>query len=195
MEVFVATANAHKVEEIAAILAPMGLTVRSLLDHPELPEAPETHDTFEGNALQKAQFAFDRLGIPALADDSGLEVDALGGAPGVHSKRYSAEATAASNNQKLLQALHGQSHRTARFRCVVALVTGSWSGTVSGACEGQILGELKGDGGFGYDPLFAPDDLPGRSMAEATPAEKNAISHRGRGFRQVPDLLRRAGLT
>ena len=185
-----ATHNAHKVQEVRQILEGSGIQVQSLADLGFHEDPPETGDTFEANALQKARFVAERLGQPCIADDSGLEVDALDGAPGVHSKRYTPEATAPANNAKLLTALEGHVDRTARFRCVLALVDGAQQGTVSGACEGHILERLSGEGGFGYDPLFGPQEAPGRSMAELTPEEKNAISHRGRAFRQLPQLLR-----
>lgn len=191
-QLVVATNNAHKLEEIRAILADAGLVGVEVLglDHwPELPEPPEDQDTFEGNALQKARFVFERLGLPAVADDSGIEVDALGGAPGVHSKRFTPEATATSNNQRLLDELSGRSDRGARFRCALALVTAQGEQTASGSCEGTIGTGLRGLAGFGYDPLFMPVDHPGRSMAELSAGEKNAISHRGRAFRHLPAML------
>lgn len=194
MRLLLATHNAHKVDEIRAILAAAGdamagIEVVGLDAFPDIPEAPEDHDTFVENALQKAHFVFERAGIPCVADDSGLEVDALGGAPGVKSKRYTPEATAASNNAKLLRELDGRSDRTARFRCVLALVTADGQWTADGACEGTIAHAESGGGGFGYDPLFVPDGEGGRSMAELRPDEKNRISHRGRAFAQLPGLL------
>lgn len=194
MKLLFATTNAHKAEEVRAILADTDIELITLADHPDLPEPPETGNTFEANALQKATFIHERLRCPVIADDSGIEVDALDGAPGVHSKRFSPEATHEANNTLLLSRLEGRDDRTARFRCVLALVTDDFQGTVSGACEGRIAHALSGSEGFGYDPLFVPDDLGGRSMAEASMAEKNAISHRGRAFRQLGDLLTRAGV-
>ncbi len=194
MHLFFATANAHKADEVRAILHGTGLTLTTLLDHPELPEPPEDEATFVGNALAKARFVFERLQVPVIADDSGLEVDALDGAPGVHSKRFSPEATHDANNALLLHRLDGHTDRHARFRCVLALKTANFEGTVDGTCEGTIATARRGTAGFGYDPLFLPDDLRGRTMAEATLAEKNAISHRGRAFRELPALLRQAGL-
>ena len=194
MQLVFASTNAHKASEVAALLRGTALTVRTLAHYPDIPEPPEDADTFEGNALAKARFVFARLGVPAIADDSGLEVDALGGAPGVHSKRFSPEATHATNNALLLDRLRGVRDRTARFRCVVALVAPGFEDTVHGACAGHIVDSARGVAGFGYDPLFAADALGGRTMAEATMDEKNAISHRGAAFRQLPDLLARAGL-
>ena len=189
MQLVFATHNAHKAEEVRLILAGSGVTVRTLADLGWHEEVPETGSTFVANALQKARHVHAALGLPCVADDSGLEVDGLGGRPGVHSKRYSPEATAASNNRLLLQELAGGQDRTARFRCVIALVGVGEDRTVSGACEGRIAQALSGAGGFGYDPLFLPDETPGRSMAELSADEKNAISHRGRAFRQLPTLL------
>lgn len=194
MRLILATTNAHKAREIAGILKGTGLELTTLAELPDLPEPPETGDTFAANALQKARFVHERLGLPVIADDSGIEVDALGGAPGVHSRRFSPEATAEANNALLLERLAGRDDRVARFRCVVALVTDTFEGTVAGACEGVVVDAPRGHQGFGYDPLFVPDDLDGRTMAEATMVEKNAISHRGRAFRQLPRLLADAGL-
>lgn len=194
MKLVFATTNAHKATEVRAILAGTGIVLETLADHPDIPEPPETGDTFEANALQKAHFVYARLGVPVIADDSGLEVDALGGAPGVHSKRFSPEATHEANNTLLLSKLAGITERRGRFRCTLALVTGDWEGTVSGACEGAIAEGLSGSEGFGYDPVFLPDVLEGRTMAEASMAEKNAISHRGAAFAQLSALLARAGI-
>ncbi len=184
-----ATNNAHKVEEVRQILAGHGVVVQSLADLGLDLDPPETGSTFEANALQKARYVFEHTGQATVADDSGIEVDALDGAPGVYSKRFSPEATAEANNRLLLERLADANDRTARFRCVIAVVDGRGERYASGACEGQIATELSGEGGFGYDPLFLPDEAVGRSMAELSAAEKNAISHRGRAFRQLPGLL------
>jgi len=192
MKLVVATGNRHKREEIYAILAAQGLRgveVLGLDRWPELPEPPEEAGTFTGNALDKARFVFAHTGLPTVADDSGLEVDALGGAPGVHSKRFSPDATAEANNALLLSRLAGEQRREARFRCVLALVSAAGERTVAVACEGRIATSPRGVGGFGYDPLFLPDEAPGRTMAELSSAEKNTISHRGRAFRHLPALL------
>lgn len=145
----------------------------------DLGDPPETGDTFLANALQKARFGFSGTGELCLADDSGLEVDALGGRPGVWSKRYSTEGTDAANNSRLLLELGDTSHRSARYRCVIALVGPAMARTCEGACEGAIGRAPRGSGGFGYDPLFLPMRAPGRTMAELTPVEKDAVSHRG----------------
>lgn len=197
MKLLLATNNAHKLDEIRALLASQELgsvEVVGLSAFPDLPEAPETQDTFEGNALQKARFAAERTGLLCVADDSGLEVDALGGAPGVRSKRFSPEATAAANNALLLARLDGVADRRGRFVCALAVVHGGAERVTRGTCEGAIGAALQGDGGFGYDPLFWPDATPGRSMAELSKAEKNAISHRGAAFRQLPGLLADLGV-
>ena len=184
-----ASNNAHKLEEVSRILEPLGIQVRPIEDFPDIPEPPETADTFEGNALQKARFVFERTGLSTIADDSGLEVDALNGAPGVHSKRFTPEATAASNNARLLIELDGVLERTARFVCALALVTHTGERTVRGTVEGEIGLSMKGEGGFGYDPLFLPNEAPGRAMAELTPAQKDEISHRGRALAALPEML------
>jgi XTP/dITP diphosphohydrolase len=192
MQIILATQNAHKVHEISALLATVAprLQVIGLDAFPDMPEPPEDQDTFEGNALQKARFVFARTGLACVADDSGLEVDALQGAPGVHSKRFTPEATAASNNIRLLAELLGRTDRAARFRCALAVVCPVGERTAAGACEGVIGTALQGAGGFGYDPLFWPSDCPGRTMAELTTHEKNQISHRGLAFTHLPALMR-----
>lgn len=189
MKLLLASGNAHKAQEIRAILAGSGIELETLASWPDIPDPPETESTFEGNALMKARFVHERTGLVCVADDSGIEVDALNGRPGVHSKRYSPEGTAVANNALMLRQLAGHSNRTGRFRCVLALVSGPVELFAQGAVEGRILEALQGDGGFGYDPLFTPDEAPGRSMAELSMDEKNAISHRGRAFRQLPALL------
>ena len=189
--IVLATANPHKVLEVRALLAGSDLELIGLDAFPDLAEAPETGDTFEHNALQKARFVFEHTGLPCLADDSGLEVDALNGAPGVHSKRFSPEATHEANNLLLLQRLDGLANRGARFRCVLAYVDAHRQATVEGSCEGQIATELRGTDGFGYDPLFLPNEAPGLAMAELSMDQKNRISHRGRAFAHLDELLDR----
>ncbi len=191
MDILLATGNAHKITEVRALLAGLDVTLRTLDDFPALGDLPETGQTFEANALQKARAAYAATGLLTVADDSGIEIDALGGAPGVHSKRFSPEATDAANNALLLARLADvpEARRTARYRCVVAVVGAGWERVADGRCEGRIGHAPRGAGGFGYDPLFWPDEAPGRTMAELTLAEKNAISHRGRAFLALPDLL------
>ena len=188
-QIVLATRNRHKLIELGRMCP--GIDWLPLPE--ELGDPPETSDTFEGNALQKARYVFERLGLPALADDSGLEVDALGGRPGVWSKRYSPEATDAANNALLLSELRGlpRAARTARYRCVLALVYGPGAeATVAGACEGHILEAPRGSRGFGYDPLFEAVATPGRSCGELEDGEKDAISHRGAAVERLPELLR-----
>ena len=150
-----------------------------------LPEPPETGETFRENALEKARFVYAATGEACLADDSGLEVDALGGRPGVYSKRYSPEGTDAANNVRLLAELGGRTDRNARYRAVIALVGPDGETVSEGACEGKIGFSPRGTGGFGYDPLFLPAEAPSRAMAELTAGEKDAISHRGRALRAL----------
>ncbi|MED5373701.1 MAG: RdgB/HAM1 family non-canonical purine NTP pyrophosphatase [Myxococcota bacterium] len=184
-----ASNNAHKVEEIGRVLGPQGIRLHPLSDFPEIPEPPETGATFEDNALQKARFVFERTGLPCIADDSGLEVDALGGAPGVHSKRFTPQATAEANNAHLLERLEGVSARGARFVCALAVVSSTVEEVWRGTCEGSIGLEARGGNGFGYDPLFLPEQAPGKTMAELPPAEKDRIGHRGRALERLPAVL------
>ncbi len=192
--VVLATGNAGKLREIAALLAPLAIEI---IPQTQLgiTSAEETGDTFEANALLKARHAARVSGLPALADDSGIEVDALGGRPGVWSARYAGPAaTDAANNALLLQELAGvlPAGRTARYRCVIAYVRdaddpaplvagGSWEGTIASAAQGA--------GGFGYDPLFVPAGGT-VTAAQLPPAAKNAVSHRGHALAELARLLR-----
>jgi XTP/dITP diphosphohydrolase len=155
----------------------------------EWPSPEEDGMTFEDNARIKARASWERFALPALADDSGLEVDALDGGPGVYSSRFAGPcATDVENNSRLLLALSDvpEAERSARFRCTVVFVAEDGSETIAtGTCEGRIGFEARGGHGFGYDPLFVPDATPGRTMAELTLAEKNAISHRGAALRDL----------
>lgn len=189
MHLIFATNNAHKVHEVRALLDGLGIELVTLNEAGLDVDPPETGDTFEHNALQKARFVHELTRLPCVADDSGIEVDALGGAPGVRSKRFSPEGTDAANNALLLARLRDRTDRTARFRCVVALVGLGPDATLDGRCEGSVLDAPRGAEGFGYDPLFLPVEGGGRSMAELSLPEKNAISHRGRAFAQLPGLL------
>ena len=184
-ELVMATRNSHKLAEARAILADAGVGVRGLDEFDEVPEVVEDRDTFEGNAAKKAEEVASATGRATLADDSGLVVDALGGAPGVLSARYAGrDGDNAANNAKLLTEMTDvvDSERTARFVCVIAL---AWEGRQThlfrGETEGRMGRELKGCEGFGYDPLFVSDDL-GDTVAEAGSTEKNAVSHRGRAL-------------
>lgn len=181
----IATNNAGKAREYREMLAPFGVTVKTLADFPRF-AIDECGTSFEENALIKARTAMAKLDLPVLADDSGLVVDALNGAPGVHSARYAGDHDDAANNAKLLRELTGvpATQRTAHFHTtIVALKPDGAKLETSGRVEGQILTQPRGQNGFGYDPLFMPKEFPGRSMAELTPAEKNQISHRGRALR------------
>lgn len=194
--VVVATSNSHKVEEIAAALAHTGWSFVAASNLCGWESPVETGDTFEENALIKARAARDLFGMPALADDSGLEVDALDGAPGVYSAYYAGEcATDAQNNERLLTALSNipANDRTARFRSVIVFIDGEGEPLlVSGACEGRIADTPRGELGFGYDPLFLPDAASGRTMAELAMEEKNSISHRGAALRAFVAALEAA---
>lgn len=175
----IATRNRHKLDEIRAILGSPALTLKSALDFPDIPDVVEDGDTFAANALKKAVALARATGAWALADDSGLEVDALGGAPGVFSARYAGEPVDyAANNTKLLRELSGITNRTARFRCVLCLAhPDAPPRFVDGTCEGRIVTELRGANGFGYDPLFIPDGFA-ITFAEMAADQKNIISHR-----------------
>ncbi len=185
-----ATANAHKTLEIAEILEPLGVVL--LPRPPEVPDVDETGETLEDNALLKARALLDATGLAAIADDTGLFVDALSGAPGVHSARYAgADATDEKNVVKLLDALASvpDEQRTARFRTVAAVARPDGSVTVvEGVLEGRIIHSPRGLGGFGYDPIFDIGD--GRTLSELSADEKNEISHRGRAFRELVSVLR-----
>lgn len=188
MQVVSATANPHKLVEIQAIVGER-LTV---LPRPiDCPEVIEDRDTLAGNALLKAEAIARFTGKAALADDTGLEVDALGGAPGVRSARFAGEnATDADNVNRLLSDLGDRADRSARFRTVIAVVGVDPDPIiVSGSVEGRIALESLGGQGFGYDPVFIPDDGDGRTFAEMTAAEKDGISHRGRAVRALLAVL------
>jgi XTP/dITP diphosphohydrolase len=190
-EFVVASANPDKVREIAAIVEPFGIT---LLPRPDdVPEVVEDAPTLEGNARLKAVALCQATGRPAIADDTGLEVDALGGAPGVWSARFAGEhATYAANVDKLLRemAAVGEPERTARFRTVALVRFPDGHEVVAeGWVDGTIAVVGAGEHGFGYDPVFVPAEGDGRTFAQMTPAEKHALSHRGRAFRSLAEQL------
>jgi len=189
MQIVLATHNAHKLREVQALLADSGLVIVGLDAWPSLTEAPEDDPTFAGNALSKARHAYAQIGLPIVADDSGIEIRALGWVPGVRSKRWTPEGTDAANNAKLLRELTDKADRMAQYRCAIGLVTAAGERTADGTCTGTIGTTPRGSGGFGYDPLFWPDAFPGRTMAEVTLEEKNTVSHRAQAFRQLPGLL------
>ncbi|MDJ0700339.1 MAG: RdgB/HAM1 family non-canonical purine NTP pyrophosphatase [Woeseiaceae bacterium] len=191
-KIVMASSNAGKIREIARILADLGAEIVPQSEF-GVSDADETGTTFVENALIKARHAADATGLPAIADDSGLSVDALDGAPGVYSARYSgSDASDESNNQKLLAALDGVAaeDRGAAFHCVACFVSPADDEPLiaEGEWRGSILEAPRGDGGFGYDPLFL-DPESGVASAELTPAQKNARSHRGKALRRLHDLL------
>jgi XTP/dITP diphosphohydrolase len=195
VKIVVATRNRGKLREIVPLLGDLGLELCTLDDLAPDAELREDGVTFEENALAKARQAARATGLPAIADDSGLEVDALGGAPGVWSARYAGSPTDdGRNNAKLIAALAvlPGAPRAARFRCVAAFVDPARGIEIvrSGSCAGDILGAPRGEGGFGYDPLFLVPAL-GRTMAELSLEEKNQLSHRAAAFRALAETLRR----
>ncbi|HKQ39544.1 MAG TPA: RdgB/HAM1 family non-canonical purine NTP pyrophosphatase [Verrucomicrobiae bacterium] len=198
IDLVLATRNAHKVQEIQEILG-KGFRVHSLKQYPNAPELIEDTDTFAGNATRKATQLAQWLGKPeviVLADDSGLEVDALDGAPGVHSARFAAtdattgNAPDATNITKLMRLLENvpPEKRSARFRCVLALVSRDSVRTFDGTCEGHIAMQPSGSGGFGYDPVFIPVGFS-KSFAELGEDTKNQISHRARALQKLKDYF------
>ncbi len=188
----VATRNAGKLRELRALLGPH-VQALGLDDFPEVPEVVEDGETFVANALKKALAVARHTGQVAVADDSGLEVAALDGAPGVRSARFAGPgATDADRNRLLLERLSliPDDRRQARFRCAIAVArTGGSHATAEGACQGRILRQPRGNSGFGFDPVFEVCAL-GRTFSELTPAEKNGISHRGRALRDALPLIR-----
>ena len=183
MKLVIATRNPNKLIEIREVLSLDPNIVKSSLDYPQIPDVIEDKETLEENAIKKAITISAATGCWALADDSGLEVDALNGAPGVYSARYAGEHCSYIDNcKKLLFEMDGKENRRARFRTVLALVNlvGEIR-TIEGSVEGKILTEMRGDGGFGYDPIFMPDGY-NLSYAEFEPLEKNRISHRGKAL-------------
>ena len=199
MKIIFATGNKGKLREASEVLgqdyeivspASLGITE----------DIPETGSTLHENSLQKAQYLFERTGLPCFADDTGLEVDALGGAPGIYSARYAGPGhDHEANMAKLLKELeirrsksaNDEQSRRARFKTVVTLILADGAPHFfEGCCEGSIATEKRGSGGFGYDPVFLPDAYPGRTLAEVSEEEKNAVSHRGRAIRAMADWLK-----
>lgn len=198
-EILFATGNPHKLEEVAAVMKELGVTVRGLDSLPQSIDEPiEDQPTFMGNAILKARWYARHSGQVAMADDSGLVVDALGGAPGVHSARYAGvtgprRVVDPANNQKLLAQLKDvpDERRTARFVCVLAVSDAKQTWAVTrGVVEGRIIHQERGSNGFGYDPLFLIDQM-GVTTAELPPEKKNAVSHRGRAVRAMVEVLQR----
>jgi XTP/dITP diphosphohydrolase len=178
-----ATTNKNKVKEFKEMLKDFPIEIRSLADFGPLPEAIEDGATFDENAYKKAIHTARILGFPAIADDSGLAVEALNGAPGVYSARYAGEnATDAENVDKLLHKMQGIKNRNAAFHCVLSIAVPSGPAlTYEGSCEGILLEERRGESGFGYDPIFYFENL-GKTFAECTMEEKNRVSHRGKAL-------------
>ena len=184
-----ATRNPGKVTEIRALLDDLPVSLIPADDIDGAPEVEEDRPTLQGNACKKAETLHAHTGHPALADDTGLEVDALDGAPGVHTARFAGpDATFASNNAKLLDALKDASDRSAQFRTVVAFVDGEAVQTFEGTCRGRIAETPRGEQGFGYDPLFIPEGAD-QTFAEMDADQKNAISHRKKALEQFSDYL------
>lgn len=183
-----ATNNAHKLAEVQAVLG-AGYTLLTPRDCGVTEEIPETRNTLEGNASQKAHYLYDRTGADCFADDTGLEVEALGGAPGVHSARYATDGhDFAANNRLLLKNLEGEENRRARFRTVISLILSGKEHRFEGIVEGRIIDRETGHEGFGYDPLFIPDGYD-RTFAQMTAEEKNTVSHRARAVRALAAFL------
>ena len=192
MKILLASRNKDKLKEVLSKVQSLGIEVLTPDDFPDLPEVEEDGDTLEANAAKKALTLHRLTGLPTLADDTGLEVEALGGAPGVYSSRYDGpEATYASNCAKLLRELTGISimQRQAHFRCVLAWVVNGKVSYFEGKVEGLITTEPAGANGFGYDPIFLVPKL-GKTLAQMILEEKNSISHRGRALNQWVDYLR-----
>lgn len=204
MKLVFATANLHKVKEASQILGPgFELSIPADYGHPE--DIPETGNTLEANSLQKATYVYDAIGMDCFADDSGLEVDALDGAPGVYTARYAhGDSRFKDNLDKLLYVLDGQTDRRARFHTVVTLIIDGKPIQFQGYCEGSIGLKRIGTGGFGYDPIFIPAQIPvfeadgswnlvpnseGLAMAQLPDGAKNYISHRGRSLRIMAEYL------
>ena len=188
-KLFFATNNAHKLEEIAAILGEK-IELLSLKDIECTADIPETADTLEGNATQKAEYIYQQYGLDCFADDTGLEVEALDGAPGVFSARYAGEGHNSEDNmQKLLQNLQGVTNRKAQFRTVICLIWDDKKYLFEGICKGEIIEEKRGNAGFGYDPIFVPEGYD-QTFAELGNDIKNSISHRAKAVELLCNFLK-----
>ncbi len=187
MRLVLASRNAHKLRELNALLAPHELVPLP----PEVELPPETGATFAENALGKARAAAAATGMHAVADDSGIEAAALGGAPGIYSARFAGEGASDGDNlTKLLRDVSPDGDTSVAYVCALALIDDTGERVVEGRCSGRLIHEPRGAGGFGYDPAVVPDDYDdGRTMAELSPAEKDAISHRGRAARALLELI------
>ena len=197
MRVVLASSNKGKLRELSALLAPLGYDVVTQ-DTLGIDTPPETGDTFAANALLKARHAAAVASLPALADDSGIEVDALNGRPGIYSARYAGEGASDQDNLlKMLAEMHGvpETKRTARYQCVIAFVSTAEDPNpilAKGTWEGTLISHPRGLGGFGYDPIFTPSGFD-RTAAELDPAEKNSLSHRGQALRALLGQLQNRG--
>lgn len=188
MKIVFATNNAHKLDEVRQVVGDK-FTLVSLRECGIVEDIPENEPTLEGNALAKARYIYERTGADCFADDTGLEVDALGGEPGVRSARYATDGhDDEANKRLLLERLQGVENRAAQFRTAVALIMGGKEYLFEGIVRGQIATEQHGEGGFGYDPLFVPEGYD-RTFAQMSAEEKNAISHRGRAVRKLAEFL------
>ena len=189
MKLVFATNNRHKLDEVRAIVGDR-VEVLSLNDIECHDDIPETADTLQGNALIKARYIYEKYGLDCFADDTGLEVEALGGEPGVYSARYAGEeCSSEANMQKLLHNLTGKSNRKAQFRTVIALIINGEEKLFNGIVKGSITEEKRGDSGFGYDPIFIPEGFS-ESFAQMSSEQKNSISHRYRATEQLSNYLK-----
>ena len=192
MKLTFATGNSGKLREASEILGE-GFDLVSLADVGITEDIPETGDTLRDNSIQKAQYLYERIGCDCFADDTGLEVDALGGAPGVYTARYAGEDKDFNKNMDKvlheLQGLEGKARR-ARFKSVITLIINGEAHLFEGTLEGVIAHEKSGNGGFGYDPIFIADEYPGLTLADITEEQKNDISHRGKALRAMAEWLK-----
>ncbi len=191
MKILLATHNRNKITEITKALSGSEVEILSLNDMPDLPDVEEDGDTLEHNSLKKAMEIFEHTGITTLADDTGLEVEYLNGEPGVYSARWAGEGCSyEDNNRKMLKELEGvPDHlRNAEFRCVITLYGKDILETAESIMRGRIIGKTKGTGGFGYDPLFMPEDLD-ITLAEMSLEDKNKISHRGQAVKKMAEII------
>lgn len=189
MELIIASANNHKIQEFLDMMPP-NISLRSTKDIGIIDDIPETAPTLEGNALMKARYIYSRTGLDCFADDTGLEVAALNGAPGVHSARYATDGhDHTANVALLLKNLQNTTDRSAQFRTVIALIINGEEHLFEGVVGGRITEKPSGSDGFGYDPVFEPDNSGGRTFAQMQLAEKNLISHRGRAAENLIAFL------
>ncbi len=188
MELVFVTHNKHKAQEVADILGDK-IKLLTLDDLNFNQEIPETGNTLEENALQKARYFYERTAKACFADDTGFEVDALGGQPGVHSARFASDHDFTKNMLKVLELMQGETNRRARFRTVVALILNGQEYLFEGVVEGTVTNEPRGDSGFGYDPIFVPDGFD-KTFAQMTLEQKNKISHRAKAMAKLAQFLR-----